>query len=98
VSWVEESNHAIAEAAEDWPHTTLIDWAKAIEGHQDLLWDGIHMKPAAAGIYARLVSRAVRERVAFPLGGRDGKRAAAKVEAAAQPPTDSRVVPTLTNR
>jgi hypothetical protein len=69
VSWVEESNHAIAEAAEDWPHTTLIDWAKAIEGHQDLLWDGIHMKPAAAGIYARLVARAVREKVPFPLAG-----------------------------
>ncbi len=66
VSWVGESNHALAEAAEDWPHTTLIDWAKAIEGHEDLLWDGIHMKPAGAGIYARLVSRAVHEHIAFP--------------------------------
>ena len=27
VSWIEESNHALAEAAEDWPHTTLVDWA-----------------------------------------------------------------------
>ena len=75
VSWVGESNHALAEAAEDWPHTTLIDWAKAIEGKEDLLWDGIHMKPAAAGIYARLVSDAVHEKVAFPPPTRQGKRA-----------------------
>ena len=26
VSWVGESNHALAEAADDWPHTSLIDW------------------------------------------------------------------------
>jgi peptidoglycan/LPS O-acetylase OafA/YrhL len=72
VSWIDESNHALAEAAEDWPHTTLVDWAKAIEGHEDLLWDGIHMKSAGAGIYARLVSRAVHEKVAFP-ATTDGK-------------------------
>jgi peptidoglycan/LPS O-acetylase OafA/YrhL len=66
VSWVGESNHALAEAAEDWPHTTLVDWAKAIEGKEDLLWDGIHMKPGGAGIYARLVAKAVHEKVAFP--------------------------------
>jgi peptidoglycan/LPS O-acetylase OafA/YrhL len=66
VSWAGESNHALAEAGEDWPHTTLIDWDSVAAAHEDLLWDGIHMKPAAAALYARLVSRAVRERVPFP--------------------------------
>jgi hypothetical protein len=66
VSWIEESNRALAEAARDWPHTTLIDWNSQAETHEDDLWDGIHLKPAGAGIYARLVSAAVREKVAFP--------------------------------
>ncbi|MGD9737534.1 MAG: acyltransferase family protein [Solirubrobacterales bacterium] len=66
VSWVEESNHALEEAAEDWPHTTLVDWADLAAEHEDELWDGIHLKPAAAGLYARLVNRVVRESVPFP--------------------------------
>jgi peptidoglycan/LPS O-acetylase OafA/YrhL len=66
VSWVEESNAALAEAAEDWPHTTLIDWAALAAEHEDELWDGIHLKPAAAGLYARLVSEVVREEVPYP--------------------------------
>ncbi len=66
VSWIEESNHALADAGEDWPHTTVIDWKSVAEENEDLLWDGIHLKPAAAGLYARLVSTAVREKVAFP--------------------------------
>jgi peptidoglycan/LPS O-acetylase OafA/YrhL len=59
VSWVGESNHALAEAARYWPHTTLIGWA-AVAGGEDLTWDGIHLTPAGAGVYARLVARAVR--------------------------------------
>jgi peptidoglycan/LPS O-acetylase OafA/YrhL len=66
VSWEEESNHALEEAAEDWPHTTLIDWAPIAASHEDLLWDGIHLTPAAAALYARLVSRVVRETIHFP--------------------------------
>ncbi len=66
VSWIDESNHALAEAGEDWPHTTLIDWASVAAENEDELWDGIHLKPAAAGLYARLVNGAVREKVAFP--------------------------------
>jgi peptidoglycan/LPS O-acetylase OafA/YrhL len=66
VSWIEESNDALAEAAEDWPHTTLVDWADAAAAHEDELWDGIHLKPSAAGLYARLVAKAVREKVAYP--------------------------------
>jgi len=66
VSWVGESNQALAEAAADWPHTTLIDWKPVADAHEGLLWDGIHLTPAAAGLYARLVAAAVREKVAFP--------------------------------
>ncbi|HVY96055.1 MAG TPA: acyltransferase family protein [Solirubrobacterales bacterium] len=66
VSWVAESNHALAEAGETWPHTTLIDWASVAAAHEDELWDGIHLKPAAVGLYTRLVSRVVHEHVAFP--------------------------------
>jgi peptidoglycan/LPS O-acetylase OafA/YrhL/lysophospholipase L1-like esterase len=66
VSWIGESNDAIAEAGEDWPNTTVIDWAAVASTHEDLLWDGIHLKPAAAALYAQLVNKAVREKVAFP--------------------------------
>jgi peptidoglycan/LPS O-acetylase OafA/YrhL len=67
VSWLDESNEAIAEAAEDWHHTTEIDWAKAAEeGGESLFWDGIHLTPKGAGVYARLVIQALHERVAFP--------------------------------
>jgi peptidoglycan/LPS O-acetylase OafA/YrhL len=66
VSWIGESNHALAEAARDWPRTTLIDWEPVAAAHEDLLWDGIHLTPAAAGLYAHLVSGAVHEEIAFP--------------------------------
>jgi peptidoglycan/LPS O-acetylase OafA/YrhL len=67
VSWVEESDHALAEAARDWPHTTLIDWKSLAEsGNESWFWDGIHLTPLGAGHYTRLVSRVVREKVAFP--------------------------------
>ncbi|MGE0507088.1 MAG: hypothetical protein AB7P38_17035, partial [Solirubrobacterales bacterium] len=70
VSWVEESNHALEEAAEDWPHTTLIDWAAIAAEHEDELWDGIHLKPSAAALYARLVNQVVRESVPYPRAAR----------------------------
>jgi peptidoglycan/LPS O-acetylase OafA/YrhL len=66
VSWQDESNHALAEAAADWPHTTLIDWRSVAESRSGLFWDGIHLTPAGAGVYARLLSGAVRENVPFP--------------------------------
>jgi peptidoglycan/LPS O-acetylase OafA/YrhL len=67
VSWQDESNEAIAEAAEDWHHTTEIPWAEAAEeGGESLFWDGIHLTPKGAGVYARLVSKVVHEKVPFP--------------------------------
>lgn len=59
VSWQEESNHALAEAAKAWPHTTLIDWHAAATSRHGLTWDDIHLTPAGAGVYARLIAAAV---------------------------------------
>jgi len=66
VSWIEESDDALAEAGELWPHTTLVDWASVAAENEGKLWDGIHLKPGAASLYARLVSAAVRAKVPFP--------------------------------
>ncbi|HWH19502.1 MAG TPA: acyltransferase family protein [Solirubrobacterales bacterium] len=67
VSWQNESNEAIAEASELWHHTTEIPWAKAAEeGGESLFWDGIHLTPKGAGVYARLVSKVLHEKIAFP--------------------------------
>jgi peptidoglycan/LPS O-acetylase OafA/YrhL len=60
VSWMDESNAKLAEAAELWPRTSLIDWKAAIEAHPHLTWDGVHLRPAGAGLYARLLAREVR--------------------------------------
>jgi peptidoglycan/LPS O-acetylase OafA/YrhL len=69
VSWQDESNEAIAEASKLWHHTTEIPWAEAAEeGGESLFWDGIHLTPKGAGVYARLVSKVVHEKVPFPKG------------------------------
>ncbi len=69
VSWQDESNHAIAEACEDWHHTTEIPWARVAEEEgESLFWDGIHLTPKGAGVYARLVSRILHEKLRFPRG------------------------------
>jgi peptidoglycan/LPS O-acetylase OafA/YrhL len=67
VSWQDESNKAIAEAAEQWHHTTEIPWKVAAEeGGESLFYDGIHLTPKGAGVYARLVSKVLHEKVPFP--------------------------------
>ncbi|HEX5609698.1 MAG TPA: acyltransferase family protein [Solirubrobacterales bacterium] len=59
VSWLAESNHALAEAGHDWPHTTLIDWKAAAESRDGLLWDEIHLTPRGARLYARTIAEAI---------------------------------------
>jgi peptidoglycan/LPS O-acetylase OafA/YrhL/lysophospholipase L1-like esterase len=63
VSWVEESNQALAEADATWPHTTLIDWAPVAAAHENLLWDGTHLTPGGAGVYTRLIAHAVHSAI-----------------------------------
>jgi peptidoglycan/LPS O-acetylase OafA/YrhL len=74
VSWVDESNHALAEAGQNWPHTSMIDWNSAAESGEGLLWDDIHLTPSGAAVYARLISTAVREEVPFPKPRRGSER------------------------
>lgn len=60
VSWMGESNEKLAQAAKEWPRTSLIDWNAAARSRRGLTWDGIHLTPAGAGLYAQLVAGAVR--------------------------------------
>jgi peptidoglycan/LPS O-acetylase OafA/YrhL len=67
VSWQDESNEAIAEASADWHDTTEIPWKVAAEeGGESLFYDGIHLTPKGAWVYARLVTQVLQEKVAFP--------------------------------
>lgn len=66
VSWEAQSNKALREAARDWPRTTLVDWKSVADAHPNLLWDEIHLTPAGAGVYTRLITAAVRSKVPFP--------------------------------
>jgi len=63
VSWQDESNHALEEADETWPHTTLIDWGSVAASHENLLWDGIHLTPGGAGVYTRTIVHGVRAKL-----------------------------------
>ena len=57
VSWSGESDEKLAEAAEDLaPHGTD-RLALGRRRHQDsLTWDGLHLTPAGAGVYTRLIT------------------------------------------
>ncbi len=59
VSWAGESNEKLAQAAREWPHTSLIDWSAAARTHRRIFWDGIHLTPAGARLYARLIAAAI---------------------------------------
>ena len=108
VSWKDESNEAIAEAAEDWHHTTEIPGSTPPRRRESLLWDGIHLTPKGGGVYARLVSQAVHEKIAFPKGSHRatavsgcGRRCAGEARHLSRgrgliPPPPSRSPPPLT--
>jgi hypothetical protein len=67
VSWSDESDEMLSEAARTWPHTELIDWRSVVARHLDgLTWDGLHLTPAGAGVYTRLITKAVRSAVKWP--------------------------------
>jgi hypothetical protein len=86
VSWSDESDEKLAEAAETWPHTELIDWRSVVDGHQDsLTWDGLHLTPAGAGAYTRLITSVVRSKIAWPRGAAKPPPKARKRPKAKQP-------------
>jgi peptidoglycan/LPS O-acetylase OafA/YrhL len=66
VSWIGESNDQLEEAARTWPHTELVDWASVAQDHDRLTWDETHLTPAGAGVYTRLLTRAVRGAGPYP--------------------------------
>ncbi len=70
VSWMGESNEKLAQAAREWPRTSLIDWNAAARSRGGLTWDGIHLTPAGAGLYARLIAAAVRAQERSEAAGR----------------------------
>jgi peptidoglycan/LPS O-acetylase OafA/YrhL len=75
VPWIEESNDKLEEAARAWPHTELVDWASVAREHDRLTWDEIHLTPAGAGVYTRLLTRAVRGAGLYPPAALRGESA-----------------------
>lgn len=61
-SWVAGNNRVIRACVRDHPgRASLIDWAWAAGRHPEWLYaDGIHLRPAGAKAYARLIADAVR--------------------------------------
>lgn len=60
--WVPGNNRVIRACVREYPgRATLIDWAWAAQQHPEWLYaDGIHLRPAGAKAYARLVANAVK--------------------------------------
>jgi len=66
--WEEPNNRAIARCAATHPdQVTLVDWHRAASRHPEWLYsDGMHLRPAGAWGYARLISEAIRADVSHP--------------------------------
>jgi peptidoglycan/LPS O-acetylase OafA/YrhL len=58
-SWEGEANAALAQAAEEEPNTTLVDW-HAHAGGGALTTDGVHPTAAGVDVYTSLIANAVR--------------------------------------
>lgn len=70
VSWIGESNEKLSQAASEWRRTSLIDWNAVAKSRGGLTWDGIHLTPAGARLYARLIAGAVRGEELWETAGR----------------------------
>lgn len=58
--WEQVVNQTLAQVAETYPHTKLVDWYAASSGHNDYFYkDGIHLTPKGAEVYAGLLIQAV---------------------------------------
>jgi hypothetical protein len=59
-SWEAPNNAALASGVQRSSNAVLVDWNSASAGRTDLFWDdGMHLRPAGAALYARLVAAAV---------------------------------------
>jgi peptidoglycan/LPS O-acetylase OafA/YrhL len=58
-SWQAEVISALDEAVETWPEAEVVDWFGTVQG--DMLYDGVHVDPDGAEVYADLIADSVRE-------------------------------------
>jgi peptidoglycan/LPS O-acetylase OafA/YrhL len=62
--WQAEVNAVLAGAARRDHHIVLANWFTTIRGRTGLLWDdGVHPRPPAAVLYARMLAAAVRQAI-----------------------------------
>ncbi|GGH63577.1 acyltransferase family protein [Rothia aerolata] len=63
LSWVEESNVLLRQAAADHPEVVfLADWKQASEGHPEyMVSDGVHPEAAGQKVYAQTIAQAVEK-------------------------------------
>jgi hypothetical protein len=60
-SWEGSNNAMIAEAIQQYPNATLVDWHGLTADHPELFAsDGIHLRPEGARLYADLVASYLR--------------------------------------
>jgi hypothetical protein len=58
-SWEGEVNGELDEAVASWPQAQVIDWHGTIQA--DMTYDGVHVKPDGAVVYADLIASAIEE-------------------------------------
>lgn len=56
--WQDESNTTLLGVA-NYPNARLVDWYGATAGRDDLFWDGMHVRPEGAQLYATLIAQAL---------------------------------------
>ena len=60
-SWA-PNNEVLAAGVQRYPEkAVLVDWHAASAGHPEYFWDGLHLTPEGAKVYADLISAAYRE-------------------------------------
>jgi peptidoglycan/LPS O-acetylase OafA/YrhL len=57
--WIPGNNEVIAAGVARYANAVLVDWHGASDGHPDLFWDGMHVRPEGAALYADLILEAV---------------------------------------
>ncbi|TDY42591.1 peptidoglycan-N-acetylmuramate O-acetyltransferase [Alicyclobacillus sacchari] len=60
--WQNVVNQTLAQVAQTFPHTELVDWYQASAGHSAYFYeDGVHLNPQGAAFYASLLAKAVEQ-------------------------------------
>ncbi|KRW91095.1 acyltransferase [Alicyclobacillus tengchongensis] len=60
--WQNVVNQTLAQVAQTFPHTVLVNWYQASAGHNAYFYpDGVHLNPQGAAFYASLLAKAVEQ-------------------------------------